>query len=72
MKLKVVIHPEQEGGFSVAVPALPGCYSSGESLDEALTNIRDAALGWLEAANDRQPFCPEDQSAADIFQEIEL
>jgi len=72
MKLRVVIHPETEGGYSIAVPALPGCYSCGETLEDALANIREAALGWLEAANERQPFAPEDRCAADLVQEIEL
>jgi predicted RNase H-like HicB family nuclease len=50
MKLKVVLHPEEEGGFSAEVPALPGCFSQGETVEEALANIKEAAEGWLEAA----------------------
>ncbi len=50
MKLKVLVSPETEGGFSVSVPALPGCYSQGETLEEALSNIREAAELWLEVA----------------------
>jgi predicted RNase H-like HicB family nuclease len=50
MKLRVLIHPEEVGGFSVSVPALPGCYSQGETLDEALVNIREAAELWIERA----------------------
>jgi predicted RNase H-like HicB family nuclease len=72
MKLKIVIHPEKDGGFSVAVPALPGCYSCADTLEEALANIREAAEGWLAVANERQPFEPEDRSGEDIVQEIEL
>jgi predicted RNase H-like HicB family nuclease len=72
MKLKVVIHPEKEGGYSVAVPALPGCYSQGDSLEEARANILEAAQGWLDAANNRQAFEPEDRSSADLIDEIDL
>ena len=72
MKLKVVLHPEKEGGYSAAVPALPGCYSQGDTLDEALANIREAAEGHLEALNERQPFDPQDRSDDDVVQEIEL
>lgn len=53
MKLKVLIHPAEEGGFWAEAPALPGCVSEGDSLDETLDNIREAALGWLEVAAER-------------------
>jgi len=53
MKLKVVLEPAEEGGFIVSVPALPGCWSQGETRDEALANIREAAEGWLEAQQDK-------------------
>jgi antitoxin HicB len=46
--LKVVFIPETEGGFSAAVPALPGCFSEGDTLDEVRANIREAAALWLE------------------------
>jgi predicted RNase H-like HicB family nuclease len=52
MKLKAVFYPEKEGGYSASVPALPGCHSQGETLEEALANIREAAEGWLEAGNE--------------------
>ncbi len=45
MRIKVVIHPAEEGGFWAEVPALPGCVSEGETFDETLTNIRMAAKG---------------------------
>lgn len=53
MKLKVVIHPAEEGGFWAEVPALPGCVSEGETLDETLANVQEAAEGWLEVAGER-------------------
>lgn len=48
MKLKVLVRPEEVGGFSASVPALPGCFSEGESLQEVLDNTREAAELWLE------------------------
>jgi predicted RNase H-like HicB family nuclease len=54
MKLKVRIHPAEEGGFWAEVPALPGCVSEGETLDEVLDNVREAAQGWLEVSEERQ------------------
>lgn len=57
MNFKVVIHPEPEGGFWGEVPALPGCYSEGETEGELMSNLREAALGYLEVleAEGRQP-----------------
>ena len=53
MKLKVVVHPAEEGGFWAEVLALPGCVSQGETYAETLANIREAAEGWLEVADER-------------------
>lgn len=73
MKLKVVLSPEAEGGFSVAVPALPGCYTQGETEAEALANAREAAEGWLEVANDNaSPFDNDDEALRELVREIEL
>ncbi len=58
MRLKVVIHPADEGGFWAEAPALPGCVSEGDTLDETLANIREAAEGWLEVAAERAQIDP--------------
>jgi predicted RNase H-like HicB family nuclease len=50
MKLQVVIHPAEEGGFWAEIPAFAGCVSEGETLEETLLNIKEAAEGWLEVA----------------------
>ena len=52
MKLKVILEPSDEGGFTAIVPALPGCISEGNTRDEALTNIRDAIDLYLEPVDD--------------------
>lgn len=67
MKLRVLIHAAEEGGFGAEIPALPGCVSEGETLKETLANIREAAEGWLEVADDRTPRSADTQLA-----EIEL
>ena len=53
MKFTVVVHPAEEGGFWAEIPALAGCVSEGETPEEALANIREAAEGWLKVAGDR-------------------
>jgi predicted RNase H-like HicB family nuclease len=61
MKLKVLLHIAEEGGYWAEVPALPGCVSEGESRDETLANIRTAAEGWLEVSAERAKGDPEAQ-----------
>lgn len=63
MKLTILIHPAEEGGFWAEVPALPGCVSQGESYEETLANIREAAEGWLEVAAERATYDQETQVA---------
>ena len=48
MHLKVIFEPSEEGGYTVYVPALPGCISEGDTLDEARANIREAIALWSE------------------------
>ncbi len=50
MTLKAIIHDAEEGGFWAEVPALPGCFTQGETLAELEANLREAISGWLLAA----------------------
>jgi predicted RNase H-like HicB family nuclease len=52
MRYKVLLHRTEEG-ISVSVPGLPGCWSEGETEDEALENIRDAIREYLAALEDQ-------------------
>jgi predicted RNase H-like HicB family nuclease len=47
MKLKVIIHEAEEGGYWAEVPAIPGCATQGETIDELLINLQEAAEGCL-------------------------
>ena len=47
MKLKVVVHEAEEGGFWAEVPSIPGCATQGDSFDELLSNIYEAVEGCL-------------------------
>ena len=46
-------HEDAEGGFWAEVPALPGCYSQGESIDELKANVREAITGVLEVMKEQ-------------------
>lgn len=48
MRIKVVLEPSEEGGYTAIVPSLPGCISEGNTKDEALKNIREAVELYLE------------------------
>jgi predicted RNase H-like HicB family nuclease len=54
MKIKVVIHEAEEGGYWAEVPALPGCFSQGETMDEMLANIREAIACHLDVSPARR------------------
>lgn len=47
MKIRVVVHEAEEGGYWAEVPAIPGCASQGENMEELLENIREAIEGCL-------------------------
>jgi len=52
VKLRVVLEPSDEGGYTALVPALPGCVSEGDNREEALTNIQEAIRLYLEPVED--------------------
>ncbi|VVB92376.1 HicB_like antitoxin of bacterial toxin-antitoxin system [uncultured archaeon] len=47
MKYRVLIEEDEDGIFVASVPELPGCISQGKTREEAIDNIKDAALGYL-------------------------
>ncbi len=52
MKLKIVLEPSEDGGYTVYVPSLPGCISEGDSKEEAEANIKEAIELYLEPVDD--------------------
>lgn len=57
---KVICEPAEEGGYTVYVPALPGCISEGDTYDEALSNIRDAIRLYIDTLRERGKEIPQD------------
>jgi predicted RNase H-like HicB family nuclease len=47
MKLKVIVHDAEEGGYWAEVPAIPGCATQGDTFEELLANLYDAVEGCL-------------------------
>ena len=47
MTLKAIIHEAEEGGYWAEVPALPGCVTQGDTMEEVTSNLREAIEGWL-------------------------
>jgi predicted RNase H-like HicB family nuclease len=47
VKIKVVVHEAEEGGYWAEVPAIPGCATQGETMEELLDNLREAIEGCL-------------------------
>ena len=62
----VIFEPAEEGGFIVRVPALPGCYTQGETLDEAYRMVQDAILGYIETLRDLKEEIPQEKEASII------
>ena len=48
MKVKVIVHKAEEGGYWAEVPSLPGCFTQGETLEELKQNLYEAVEGWLK------------------------
>jgi len=47
MKIKIVVHEAEEGGFWAEVPAIPGCATQGDSMDELMQNLHEVIEGCL-------------------------
>jgi predicted RNase H-like HicB family nuclease len=62
MKLRIVLEPSDEGGFTALAPSLPGCISEGDTREDALRNIREAIDLYLEPVEDDQTFAPNAES----------
>jgi predicted RNase H-like HicB family nuclease len=54
MTLKIILEPSEEGGYTAVVPALPGCISEGETVEETMKNIREAIELYLEPVEEHE------------------
>jgi predicted RNase H-like HicB family nuclease len=56
MRIKIILEPSEEGGYTAVVPSLPGCISEGNSKEETLKNIKEAVELYLEPVEDDEIF----------------
>ncbi|MBI2962420.1 MAG: type II toxin-antitoxin system HicB family antitoxin [Deltaproteobacteria bacterium] len=59
MKLRVILEPSEEGGFTAHVPALPGCISEGDTREATLANVQEAIRLYLEPVDDDLATSPD-------------
>lgn len=61
MKLRILVHQAEEGGYWAEAPSIPGCATQGDSLEELLENIREAVVGCLSVNVRDVPISEADQ-----------
>jgi predicted RNase H-like HicB family nuclease len=66
MQYTVIIEPAADGTFSVYVPDLPGCISTGQSRDEAIESIREAIQGHMQTLRDLGEIVPPPRSQSQV------
>ncbi len=66
MKIKVIVHDAEEGGYWAKIPSLPGCYTQGETFEELLANIYEAVEAYLSV--DMEPEDEEDRSKGRVLE----
>ena len=68
MEYTVLIHRAEEGGFLAEVPTLPGCYSQGETIEETMSNIKEAIEAHLLALRDEKEEMPTEEEMSILRQ----
>lgn len=68
---RILLHKEEEGGYTVTVPALNGCVTYGENIDEALLMAKDAISLYIEELKDRGEAIPNDNNTLEYSLHLE-
>jgi predicted RNase H-like HicB family nuclease len=61
MTVKAIVHTAEEGGYWAEVPAMPGCVTQGETVEEVRANLREAIELWLSVDESAVPLAATDQ-----------
>lgn len=70
LKYTVILVPEEDGGYSVEVPALPGCYTQGETREEAIAMAREAIELYLASCKAHNEPIPEESELESLVVEV--
>ncbi|HPZ08276.1 MAG TPA: type II toxin-antitoxin system HicB family antitoxin [Candidatus Eremiobacteraeota bacterium] len=70
MEYTAILHPAEEGGYWAEVPALPGCFSQGETVEETFRNIKEAIESHIEALREDGQEIPVERNF--IFSKVEV
>ena len=70
LKYTAILVPEEDGGYSVEVPALPGCYTQSETREEALAMAREAVELYLESCKVHNESVPEEARIESLVIEV--
>ncbi|MCU0652059.1 MAG: type II toxin-antitoxin system HicB family antitoxin [Candidatus Omnitrophica bacterium] len=68
-RFKIILEKEPEGGFSVSVPALPGCATQGETVEECMANAKEAIELYLESLKEDGIALPDNDV---LLEEVEV
>jgi antitoxin HicB len=63
---KCIFEPQEDGGFTVTAPSLPGCISEGDTYEEAVANIREAIAAWIEVSREYGDDLPPSDVAVEL------
>ena len=70
LKYTVILVPEEESGYSVEVPALPGCYTQGETREEAIAMAKEAIELYLESCKAHNEPIPQESGVESLIVEV--
>lgn len=71
LKYTVVFEPADEGGYAASVPALPGCFSQGETFEEAVRMIKDAISGYIAVLREKGQEIPKESEEV-VISKVEV
>jgi antitoxin HicB len=70
LRYTIILIPEEDGGYSIEVPALPGCYTQGENKEEAIAMAKEAIELYLESCRVNGEIIPEEAGVESMVIEV--